>query len=118
MFQSKLRPHRYSKKHPADIFVSKTVKLVGIALLLIAIFFFWRSSSRESNRYATSCAAEKTLHFTGFVSHYKTDVFAEKSTFLLNDSIQVTIPRNAKQVPLHDGDTVTKLAGQNTYIVT
>ena len=60
---------------------------------------------------------EKNLFFQGVVSNYTSDVFAETSTFLLNDSVRITIPRNSKEVFLSNGDTVFKWKDTSVYVV-
>jgi hypothetical protein len=96
----------------------KKILVVGFILVpVIILFLWWRAGERVEKVYNANCKLEKRLKFEGIVSDYKTDIFAEKSSFRLNDSTLVTIPRSSKQVSLHNGDTVIKLLNQNSYVV-
>ena len=57
------------------------------------------------------------MFFEGVISNYKTDILAERSTFNLNDTISITIPRNSKEMYLNDHDTILKVKDTNLYIV-
>ena len=105
------------KIQSVDIFFKKILTIAYIVAPVIFLFVWWRACERVDRQYNAKCKQERAQHFEGIVSNYKTDIFAEKFTFLLNDTIQVTIPRSSKEVGLRDGDTVTKVAGQNIYLV-
>jgi hypothetical protein len=101
--------------------IERTIKIVirlTYSLAIIALlFYWWATCNRIDKKYAARCVTERTLQFEGVVSNYQTDIFAEQSTFLLNDSAKISIPRSSKEIPLQDGDTITKLVGQNSYII-
>ena len=96
------------KMESVDRFFKKGLSVSYIVAPVIILFIWWRGCERIEKRFMAKCTLEKTLSFEGVVSGYKTDIFSEESTFLLNDTIRITIPRNSKEVSLHDGDTVKK----------
>jgi hypothetical protein len=71
-----------------------------------------RITKREYNKWKK----EKLIQFEGVVSDYKTDIRKEESSFLLNDSIRIIIPRSYKEVIVGNGDTIIKKEG-HSYIV-
>ncbi len=83
----------------------------------VSFFFIFRTCKIVDKRYEIKCQLEKTLSFEGIISNYKTDILAEKSTFYLNDTIFITVPRNSKELSLMDYDTIIKANGSNLYIV-
>lgn len=95
--------------------------VAGVILILLSpvvVLYFldelWKSADRQQRR---KCRREAALQFSGIVSQYTTDVFAETSTFCLNDSIGIQIPRSTKELFLSEGDTVFKDRGTNRYVV-
>jgi len=105
------------KIESVDRFFKYALRVSYVVAPIVILFFFWRACNRVEKQYLTKCKLEKTLEFNGVISNYKTDIFAEKSTFLLNDSIPITIPRNSKEMHLNDHDTVIKFKDSNLYIV-
>ena len=95
----------------------KIVTLTTVTCVLIAIIFSIYTANKAQKPDIEKCYSEKVLAFEGVISNYKTDVLAEKSTFLLNDSVQFSIPRNIKEMYLNDGDTITKIKDSNIYVV-
>jgi len=105
------------KMQSVDTLLRKILNVAFILAPITFLFIGWRACKRADKQYDAKCKLERTMQFEGVVSNYKTDIFAEKSTFLLNDTTQIIIPRSSKEVGLHNGDTVTKVAGQNVYLV-
>jgi hypothetical protein len=93
-------------------------KVVGYLLTpVILIFALTKACNRVDKHYAAKCSQEKTLSFEGVITNYKTNIRAETSTFNLNDSFLITIPRSSKEMYINNDDTITKIKGANMYIV-
>ena len=97
--------------------LERIIQIVSIIFPVVIIFIFWKGCKETKGENLKKLNFEKKLSFSGKISNYKTDIFTEKSTFILDDSILTAIPRNSKELFLNDGDEITKIKGNNIYIV-
>ena len=97
--------------------LKRIIQIVSVIFPLVIIFIFWKGCKETERENLKKLNFEKKLSFSGKISNYKTDIFTEKSTFILDDSILTAIPRNSKELFLNDGDEITKIKGNNIYIV-
>ena len=97
--------------------LKRIIQIVSVIFPLVIIFIFWKGCKETERENLKKLNFEKKLSFSGKISNYKTNIFTEKSTFILDDSILTAIPRNSKELFLNDGDEITKIKGNNIYIV-
>jgi hypothetical protein len=95
----------------------KMVNLVFLISPLILLIVWWRGCVELEKRAVIKCEEEYNLSFAGVISNYQTNILAERSTFMLNDSIEITIPRSKKEVFVSNGDTIVKERGTHSYLV-
>jgi len=105
------------KMQSAENFFWEAKVIVYLTVPAILLLVFWKACNRAEKSYSVKCHKERPMAFEGVITNYKTDVLAEKSTFNLNDSISMTIPRNSKEMYLNDHDTIMKVKDTNLYIV-
>ena len=99
---------------PKGNFCTYAISL-SIVVLIIAFFILGQKSDREE---AKKCLGEKSLQFEGIIGNYQTDIASETSKFNLGtDTTVYKIPRSSKEMLLGDGDTIKKIAGENSYVV-
>ena len=112
-----IKKNTNQKNKSLDSFLKKTTNLLTLIFLFIVLIFFWKAKNNANKNEINKSDIEKKISFSGTISKYKTDIFAEKSTFIIDDSISITIPRNSKELFLNNGDEITKTKGNNFYIV-
>lgn len=90
----------------------------GVRLSLsLSCFLHRRKRVTTRTHLKQKMSYRKGFSFQGAVANYKTGILAIRSTFLLDDSVEITIPGSSKEVYLQDGDTVFKLLNTSVYIV-